>query len=97
MTSSIPAIEIEKLSFSYDDRDILSDVNLSVFSFDSICIVGPNGGGKTTLMKIILGLLKPNAGDVKIFGKKPDDAKRLIGYVPQYAEYDKQFPISVKA
>lgn len=90
------AISIEDLSFSYDGREILSEVNLAIWPFDSICIVGPNGGGKTTLMKLIIGLLSPDTGKVLIFGRRPEDAKKLIGYVPQYAEYDKQFPISVK-
>lgn len=90
------AITIENLAFSYDGREILSDVNLSIKPFDSICIVGPNGGGKTTLMKLIIGLLSPDRGEILIFGRRPEEARKLIGYVPQYAEYDKQFPISVK-
>jgi zinc transport system ATP-binding protein len=90
------AISIRDLSFNYEGRLILSDVNLSILSFDSICIVGPNGGGKTTLMKLIIGLLTPDTGEVRIFGRKPDEARRLIGYVPQYAVYDRQFPISLK-
>ena len=90
------AISIEKLFFSYDSREILSDVNLSIRPFDSICIVGPNGGGKTTLMKLMIGLLTPDRGEILIYGRRPEEAKKLIGYVPQYAEYDKQFPISVK-
>ncbi len=90
------AITIENLSFGYDGRTILENVNLSIWPFDSICIVGPNGGGKTTLMKLMIGLLKADRGEVLVFGKHPEDAKKRIGYVPQYAEYDKQFPISVK-
>jgi zinc transport system ATP-binding protein len=96
MKADLPAIEIADLFFSYDNREILRDVELSIAPRDSICIIGPNGGGKTTLVKIILGLLKQDRGDVRIFGQKPEDAKQRIGYVPQYAEYDKQFPISVK-
>ncbi|WP_228723245.1 metal ABC transporter ATP-binding protein [Desulfosediminicola flagellatus] len=90
------AITISDLAFNYGGREILTDVNLTIRPFDSICIVGPNGGGKTTLMKLIIGLLNPVRGEVLIFGDKPEDAKQKIGYVPQYAEYDKQFPISVK-
>ena len=96
MQSPQAAITIANLFFSYDGREILSDVNLSIRSFDSICIVGPNGGGKTTLMKLMIGLLSPDRGDILIYGRRPEEAKKLIGYVPQYAEYDKQFPISVK-
>lgn len=89
-------IVIRDLSFSYDSREILAEVNLSIRQFDSICIVGPNGGGKTTLMKLIIGLLTPASGEVLVMGRRPEEAKRLIGYVPQYAVYDRQFPISVK-
>lgn len=90
------AIEINGVSFRYDERQILNDVNLTIWQYDSICIVGPNGGGKTTLIKLIIGLLAPDTGMVTIFGKRPDTAHQLIGYVPQYAQYDKQFPISVR-
>jgi zinc transport system ATP-binding protein len=96
MEKKTPAIAIENLSFGYDGTPILVDVNLEISPFDSLCIVGPNGGGKTTLMKLVIGLLQPDHGTIRIFGKKPEDAYTLIGYVPQYAQYDKQFPISVK-
>ncbi len=96
MAHQDPAIMIENLSFRYDSRDILSNVALTIYPYDSICIVGPNGGGKTTLVKLMTGLLKPDRGTISIFGQKPEDAKKRIGYVPQYAVYDKQFPISVK-
>ena len=91
-----PAIEIEGVDFGYENRQILIDVNLQIDVKDSICIVGPNGGGKTTLVKLMIGLLAPDRGRINIFGKKVEEGNRLIGYVPQYAEYDKQFPISVK-
>ncbi|WP_136796304.1 metal ABC transporter ATP-binding protein [Desulfosediminicola ganghwensis] len=93
---SSPAIEIEGVDFGYENRQILIDVNLQIDVKDSICIVGPNGGGKTTLVKLMIGLLAPDRGRITIFGKKVEEGNRLIGYVPQYAEYDKQFPISVK-
>jgi len=88
-------IEIAGLSFSYAARRILDGVNLTVYRNDSICLVGPNGGGKTTLIKLILGLLAPDSGTIKVLGKKPCQASRQIGYVPQYASYDPKFPISV--
>ncbi len=94
-SSSHAAISIRDLSFSYDSQMVLSDVNLEVNSFDSICVVGPNGGGKSTLIKLIVGLLLPDTGTVRIFGVKPEAARLRIGYVPQYARYDPQFPISV--
>ncbi len=96
MIEKSSAIDIQGLSFRYDDRQILKDVNLTVRPYDSICVVGPNGGGKTTLIKLIIGLLSPDAGTIKIFGKRPDEAHQLIGYVPQFAQYDRQFPITVQ-
>ena len=96
VNQSGPVISIRDLSFAYEERQILSEVNLAVWPFDSVCVVGPNGGGKTTLMKLIIGLLTPDNGEVLIFGKPPEVNRKLIGYVPQYAVYDRQFPISVK-
>jgi zinc transport system ATP-binding protein len=96
MTEKNSAIEIQGVSFRYDERQILKDVNLTIWPYDSICVVGPNGGGKTTLIKLIIGLLSPDAGIIKIYGKRPDEAHQLIGYVPQFAQYDRQFPISVQ-
>lgn len=96
MTEKQAAIEISDVSFDYGERTILQDVRLNIWEQDSICIVGPNGGGKTTLVKLIIGLLNPDKGVIHIFGRRPDEGRKLIGYVPQYADYDKQFPISVK-
>ena len=96
MIETNAAIEIQGVSFRYDERQILKDVNLSIWPNDSICVVGPNGGGKTTLIKLIIGLLSPDAGVIKVFGKRPVEAHQFIGYVPQFAQYDKQFPISVQ-
>ncbi|AGF78402.1 ATPase component of Mn/Zn ABC-type transporter [Desulfocapsa sulfexigens DSM 10523] len=93
--SDSSAISIRDLSFSYDAQVVLEDVNLEVLSLDSICVVGPNGGGKSTLIKLIVGLLNPDSGEVRVFGEKPESARLRIGYVPQYARYDPQFPISV--
>jgi zinc transport system ATP-binding protein len=89
------AVSIRDLSFSYDTQVVLADVNLEIQAFDSICVVGPNGGGKSTLVKLIVGLLSPDTGSVRVFGEKPEAARLRIGYVPQYARYDPQFPISV--
>lgn len=89
------AISISDLSFSYGAEEVLSGVNLEVRALDSICVVGPNGGGKSTLIKMIVGLLHPDGGRIRIFGQKPEAARLRIGYVPQDAPYDPQFPISV--
>lgn len=95
-TSPFPAIDIRDLWFKYTERNILEEVNLTIHPYDSICIVGPNGGGKTTLIKLMIGLLEPDRGKVTIFGKGVEEGKKIVGYVPQYAVYDRQFPISVK-
>ncbi|WP_420209238.1 metal ABC transporter ATP-binding protein [Candidatus Electronema sp. JC] len=88
-------IEIRDLRFSYShDIPVLSNVSLDIWPQDSACIVGPNGGGKTTLVKLMLGLLEPDSGSIRIGGQTPADARTRIGYVPQYARYDACFPIS---
>ena len=96
MDRKTAVIEIRDLFFGYDQTPVLSDVHLDIWPVDSICIVGPNGGGKTTLIKLILGLLSPTRGTIRVFGQKPAEARLRIGYVPQYAHYDPQFPISVR-
>ena len=90
-----PVILAKNLAFAYDRIPVLENVNLSVNAHDCICIVGPNGGGKTTLLKLILGLLKPDRGEIRVFGGSPADARLRIGYVPQYAHYDPHFPVTV--
>ncbi|MBN1212074.1 MAG: ABC transporter ATP-binding protein [candidate division Zixibacteria bacterium] len=88
-------IEIENLSFSYDGTNVLENVNLTIGEKDFVWIVGPNGGGKTTLLKLILGLLSPTKGSVRVFGTSPQQARTQIGYMPQYAQLDPSFPVSV--
>jgi zinc transport system ATP-binding protein len=94
-TMDTPVIAIEGLSFSYDGSPVLEDVNLTVREHDYACIVGPNGGGKTTLLKLILGLLRPTRGSVRVFGGSPEESRPRIGYMPQHAQLDPQFPVSV--
>lgn len=89
------AIRIRDLDFAYNGTPILQGVNLEIMARDSLCIVGPNGGGKTTLLKLILGLLKPNRGEIEVLGLSPEKSRLRIGYVPQYARYDPQFPVTV--
>ncbi len=90
-----PVIMVEDLSFSYNGHTILRDVNLAVEDQGFLALIGPNGGGKTTLLKIMLGLLKPDSGVVRIFGKPPHRAAHKIGYVPQEVGINKRFPVSV--
>lgn len=88
-------IQIEHLSAGYEGKQVLNDINLTVYQDDYLGIIGPNGGGKTTLMRLILGLLKPTDGDIRFF-KNGEEVKEIaMGYLPQYNALDKQFPISV--
>ncbi len=90
-----PVIELRNVSFSYQAAPVLEDVNLTIYDRESICIVGPNGGGKTTLLRLLLGQLRPTQGEILVFGKPPDEARLHIGYMPQRAEYDSMFPVTV--
>jgi zinc transport system ATP-binding protein len=66
-----------------------------IYPLDMVSLIGPNGGGKTTLFRLLLGLLKPNRGTIRVFDKSPEKARTRMGYVPQYARFDPLFPISV--
>lgn len=90
-----PAVEVQGLSFSYGPHRVLEDVNLNLAPGDFACIVGPNGGGKTTLLKLLLGLLEPERGLVRVLGTTPRQARRALGYMPQHAQLDPQFPATV--
>ncbi len=88
-------IELQDVSFAYNGTDVLRRVSLTVRPGEFLAVIGPNGGGKTTLLKIILGMLKPSEGDVKVLGVDPVSARPLIGYVPQRSAHERDFPISV--
>ncbi len=90
-----PIIQLKGVFAAYDQKQVLEDVNLTVYEKDFLGIIGPNGGGKTTLMKVILGLLKPTAGSVHFFYKGEKKEEITMGYLPQYNSIDKKFPISV--
>jgi len=94
MTSQNPVVEIHHVYFSYDGGNVLEDVNLQVPNKDFLAIVGPNGGGKTTLIKLILGLLKPQKGSLRVFGVPPARARERLGYMPQHASLDPLFPVT---
>jgi len=87
-------IQIQNLNFSYNSQRVLRDVNLTVNQGDFVAMIGPNGGGKTTLLKLMLGLLKADSGRLRIFSQPPQEASHLIGYVPQDVHINKNFPIS---
>ena len=89
-TASASLLSIRGLSAAYDGRTVLHDVNLEVYERDFLGIIGPNGGGKTTLIKCILGLLRPTGGEI-VKHHEP----LTTGYLPQYNSIDRSFPISV--
>ncbi len=92
---SIPAVLMRDVSYRYREAAVLESVDLLLNEGDFLGIIGPNAGGKTTLLKIILGLLEPDRGSVEVFGRSPREARGTIGYVPQYARFDSSFPIDV--
>jgi zinc transport system ATP-binding protein len=96
MTDQTPAISVRDVSFAYDVAPVLTHARFDIFPGDTVCIVGPNGGGKTTLVKLILGLLTPDSGRISVYGRPPREERCRIGYVPQYISYDVRFPISVR-
>lgn len=95
----VPIFEVKNLSFRVRDLKILSNISMKIFEGEYIAIIGPNGGGKTTLIRLLLGLEKPSSGEIKIFGKKYQNFKEWhkIGYVPQCASLvDTNFPATVE-
>ncbi|MCC2631313.1 MAG: transporter ATP-binding protein [Patescibacteria group bacterium] len=92
-------IELRNVSFSFGEERVLEDVSFTVSQGDYIGLIGPNGGGKTTLLKLILGLLQPTAGEVVLFGRSAASSKERykIGYVPQrVSQLDHSFPATVR-
>ena len=89
-------VSLERVSFTYAGVDVLRDVSFDFHEGDFVGIIGPNAGGKTTLLKLILGLLRPGSGSIRVLGVSPDEARGLVGYVPQYAHFDRSFPIRVR-
>lgn len=85
-----PIIELKELFFSYNNTPVLSNLSFTIYSGEFIGIIGPNGGGKTTLLKLILGFLKPNHGKIEVHNHS-----HRMAYVPQSMRFDREFPISV--
>lgn len=88
-------ININQLSFGYDKDNVLEDINLKVEDKDFLAVIGPNGGGKSTLLKLILGILHTKKGSIKIYDKEPQKNLSHIGYVPQNTNINTNFPIKV--
>jgi zinc transport system ATP-binding protein len=90
-------LKIEDLSFSYGNEEVLRDINLTIKKGEYLGLIGPNGGGKTTLLKLALGLLKPSSGEITWFGKTPFKEWYRVGYVSQKAvDFDSLFPATVE-
>ena len=87
-------VEIRDVCFSYNGQEVLQDVNFDVAEGDFIAMIGPNGGGKTTLLRLMLGLLKPAHGSVRVLGMPAKKASHHIGYVPQEVHGNRSFPIT---
>ena len=89
-------IKFNSVSFKYSKRNVLSNINLTLVQNQFTLLIGPNGGGKSTLLKLLLGVLQPTDGSIEINGKEPIHSREYFGYVPQNLEFDRHFPISVK-
>ena len=85
-------VDIKDLCFSYSGKEVLHNIDLVVEQGDFIAVVGPNGGGKTTLLKLVIGLLKPTRGAVHLAGRRPGKKGLEIGYVPQQIDHNLSFP-----
>jgi zinc transport system ATP-binding protein len=94
---SAAALQADSVSFAYHSKEtVLNEVSLTVQAASLTCIIGPNGGGKSTFLRIALGLLTPSGGTVSVFGAPPHKACAHVGYVPQQAAVRPDFPISVR-
>lgn len=91
-----PVIDIRSLSFSYGSVPALSGIDLQVAEGEFLGIVGPNAGGKSTLLKLILGLLRSQSGSIRVLNRASTAASRSLGYVPQYPSFSRDFPITVE-
>jgi zinc transport system ATP-binding protein len=90
-----PIIQLNNITAAYDNKIVVENANLTVYEHDYLGVIGPNGGGKTTLMKVMLGLMKPKSGEVIYLNKGKKVKEITIGYLPQYNVIDKNFPISI--
>lgn len=88
------ALEFRQVNFRYREVPVLVDVSLQVAEGECVSMIGPNGGGKSTLLKLAMGLLKPDSGEILVLDHKPHTGCRRIGYVPQHLHFDPKFPIT---
>ncbi|MEJ5868536.1 ABC transporter ATP-binding protein [Pseudokineococcus sp. 5B2Z-1] len=90
------ALELSGVAAGYDGRTVVEGVHLRVAPGEFCGVVGPNGGGKSTLLKVVLGLLSPSAGTVRVLGRTPSRARHEVGYLPQTPDHDPAFPVTVR-
>jgi len=90
-----PAIEIDDIWFAYGGVRVLDKVRLTLPAGEFLAVLGPNGGGKSTLLRVLLGLVKPGGGSVRVLGQEPGLAGGRIGYLPQFTSVSASFPITV--
>ncbi len=89
-------VRVENVSVYFDGNTALEDVSLTIRRDEFLGIIGPNGSGKTTLLKVIIGLIQPSRGRVLVMGRPPHKSRQVIGYVPQFNLFDRDFPINVR-
>lgn len=92
---SEPDVCFKDVFLNIGNVTVLDNVNFDVEPREIVSLLGPNGGGKTTILKLILGLIRPTRGKVIVFGSHPESARRRVGYMPQHMRYDPRFPVSV--
>ncbi|HET9233427.1 MAG TPA: ATP-binding cassette domain-containing protein, partial [Candidatus Eisenbacteria bacterium] len=94
-----PVIQVKHLSFRRNGRPVLHDVSFEIEEGELVGLIGPNGGGKTSLLQTLLGVLGPYEGEIRILGREPghlDQARGQIGYVAQTKQFDRDFPARAK-
>ncbi|HAZ60128.1 MAG TPA: ABC transporter, partial [Gammaproteobacteria bacterium] len=92
---SVPVLSLRDVSFAYGQQPVLESVDLTVEAGEFLAIIGPNGGGKSTLLKLILGLLSPQQGRIEVLGRPSRQARAALGYCPQQATFRRDFPLRV--
>lgn len=90
-----PVVTLKDVSFSYGGPLVLDHVNLTIDRGEFFGLVGPNAGGKSTLLKLVLGLLSPLSGQVTVLGRSPQESRTAVGYVPQFPSFSRDFPVCV--
>lgn len=94
--SEHPVIQCKDATVKYGSVTVLDKLTFEVPRRETLCVVGPNGGGKSTLLKLLLGLVRPQSGEVRVLGKTPRQARHRVGYMPQHIQIDPLFPIDVE-